>query len=1028
MNGTRRTTSIKPLVALAGLCSLLAVGACGAESDDILLVDRDSTDPTMPPPQVHPCFDELSEFDGHLKPKSNQREPGTAGSIDPAQAGTASIRQDHRFELEPTGTTGTTGEHAATVYVDIDATTGPIAVMGSNSGNWSIQAFEGSTGLPLPITEQRSSDEPNLVALELPDDVQGEVQLEITGTEVGRGMVVAPQTGVGIYGYASDPSQLVAGQTVDYVLYPFAGEVVPGEAPAVAGTIIEADITTVDPTTGRETSLPVTVDTEGRAHVSVPVTAGFNDVLMNVRSEVDGQSFTVTPPFPSLVPERTLQGITGVQTSYDTADEELVFELGLDVTPGAAAPEALVGSATVEAMDSAGSWTPVVEISAMLVVDDGAAQMRMNPAWLDRAGFDPSEGITLRLSDLKLATTDAMSVPQVVEPESPTRFDPIPGTSFPSYTGSVTPEMKEGRRPQCLDYDGPIAHGVELVHGFCERPNTWPGPDADLEYPGDFTPDIQFWFDRPGGDDDGFFRVFDGFKGTWDGEEVPWATATSNDKFARALHKHAWFEEGLLSFSGVGHSQGGLALLHLWHFYWSGLDVDKQDDFKHGGNGFTVQMLATPIWGSTLADTGEVLDMFTGETLEGVTCMFNTVNDLKTSNAISNYLEHYAEPGNDAAYYGSFKNEKDADDGVFQKYCNPLTAFLMGFRLNDGVVKVSEVMGGTSWLGGESQGLCDDPEIPGQCYGVSEGAGQCHVTDRNFKFTNNPDPDGALPFNMTGPPQTFNDVRNNALYCSAAMLGDTLCWDPPKPTPGCHDEGCGYVEGYECAPAGWELQPNKHYNHPDGDFALDQHCFDHDYYAEVYDELVNEDDPDDTTLIPVERDLVCVRQGYPEYTSTVGICRICEGPEGKMWPGCECEFQDGNQDGQDDNEACGVGNPGLSCVASTTHRIDGLGGKCWPDAQPPEFECETDCRDIYGDYGYCYHGQDGGEAMCADWTGPLDGKECAWQGLAYDSDSDQCVPECGVDTQIQAEADAQCHARGYTANFYCDMPSKRCRV
>lgn len=45
--------------------------------------------------------------------------------------------------------------------------------------------------------------------------------------------------------------------------------------------------------------------------------------------------------------------------------------------------------------------------------------------------------------------------------------------------------------------------------------------------------------------------------------------------------------------------------------------------------------------------------------------------------------------------------------------------------------------------------------------------------------------------------------------------------------------------------------------------------------------------------------------------------------------------------------------------------------------------------------GYCYHGELGGPIMCASWSGPWDGKECAWQGLAYDAELDECVVECG---------------------------------
>jgi pimeloyl-ACP methyl ester carboxylesterase len=47
-----------------------------------------------------------------------------------------------------------------------------------------------------------------------------------------------------------------------------------------------------------------------------------------------------------------------------------------------------------------------------------------------------------------------------------------------------------------------------------------------------------------------------------------------NDAFAQRLDEFA-VSKGLRGFSGIGHSQGGIALVHLRSTYWSGLDVQQ---------------------------------------------------------------------------------------------------------------------------------------------------------------------------------------------------------------------------------------------------------------------------------------------------------------------------------------------------------------------------------------------------------------------------------------------------------------------
>jgi len=93
----------------------------------------------------------------------------------------------------------------------------------------------------------------------------------------------------------------------------------------------------------------------------------------------------------------------------------------------------------------------------------------------------------------------------------------------------------------------------------------------------------------------------------------------NNDDFANKVYQYAE-THGSEIFSLIGHSQGGMASLHLLNAYWSGLD--------HTTEGSRVQSVGTPWLGNSAAGTLANLGK-----LFGISCGYN--NDLTTDGALN---------------------------------------------------------------------------------------------------------------------------------------------------------------------------------------------------------------------------------------------------------------------------------------------------------------------------------------------------------------------------------------------------------
>lgn len=147
-----------------------------------------------------------------------------------------------------------------------------------------------------------------------------------------------------------------------------------------------------------------------------------------------------------------------------------------------------------------------------------------------------------------LGTAETIALPAIDLSEAPER----------NYTGEITDEMRIGARP-APDFQTDAPGGkLMLVHGYCSG-DAW-GAAASA---GQFTNYVKF---------------------------LDLNQNRSHDQFAQRIRD---FGASLPSFGIVAHSQGGAASLHLYTYYWSGLDYATGTRL--------IQSVGTPYQGTALA-------------------------------------------------------------------------------------------------------------------------------------------------------------------------------------------------------------------------------------------------------------------------------------------------------------------------------------------------------------------------------------------------------------------------------------------
>jgi len=341
------------------------------------------------------------------------------------------------------------------------------------------------------------------------------------------------------------------------------------------------------------------------------------------------------------------------------------FSVELPIAVEKQGVEAYRAYAEVWGRDAAGQPRPVAWIGGMVSPESGLS-LGLDPRWVARAkAVAPFELRNLRVEDAThfVRLIEAKSLP----------LD-LPRLELKADAGAVIDEaMQMGPRPAELAATKGVGSRLLLVHGYCSG-GVW--PQAQFSNASSFADHNQ---------------------------------SRSHDQFARLIQS---FGSTWNSYGIVGHSQGGAAALHLYAYYWSGLD--------NAGAGRLIQSVGTPYQGTNLAGILATLGSWFG-----VGC---GTNDNLTYSGASSWLAGI--PTWARAKVNYYTTSFRTTNWWTNDYCN----FATDLVLNDPEDGTTE----------QSYG-----QLPGA---VNRGhtSGQCHTT------------------NMRDPAQYLDANRNTVLNTNAA--------------------------------------------------------------------------------------------------------------------------------------------------------------------------------------------------------------------------------------------------------------------
>lgn len=301
----------------------------------------------------------------------------------------------------------------------------------------------------------------------------------------------------------------------------------------------------------------------------------FNAQVVVRGRDAAGGSFLRSAEHLIPVIDRKLQlAAVGVQAK-SVGDERI--ELRLAVNAAKAAGSHYRVYAEVWGQDSNQKSIPVAWIGGMSDLGKSGLALGLDRRWIALAGASaPFELRNVRIEDPDhfIALAKAERLP----------LDLGSAGKVAANRGvSIDDSMRMGPRPAELISSKGVGSKLLLVHGYCSS-DVWGG------VAGQFSNAAVFRDLNKNRSHDAFARLIQTFGNTWN------------------------------SYGIVAHSQGGAAALHLYNYYWSGLD--------NAGAGRLIQSVGTPYRGTSLAGNLAVLG-----SIFGVGCGSNT--DLTYSGAAS---------------------------------------------------------------------------------------------------------------------------------------------------------------------------------------------------------------------------------------------------------------------------------------------------------------------------------------------------------------------------------------------------------
>ncbi|MDF1808226.1 MAG: hypothetical protein P1U42_00870 [Phycisphaerales bacterium] len=301
---------------------------------------------------------------------------------------------------------------------------------------------------------------------------------------------------------------------------------------------------------------------------------------------------------------------------------------------------------------------------------DSTRQLSLDPLWITYAKVDPN---TLELREVRVHDIDSMVPIEIIDSIS---LQPINIRSSKTQT-EITTEMLKGPMNKLVHSPTNTqmnrvalpGHRLLLSHGYCSDANPFP----TSHFAGDIA-------------------IFEDF-----------GQSKTHDAFALEMLSQT---SPMKSFGVAGHSQAGMAALHLSTFYWSGLDWSQGDRL--------IQSVGAPYQGTALAGNAAVLgDLF------GFGC---GVNDNMTYTGSANWLSLIPTWARAEVWYWTTSFE----DRVFIfDFCNIITDLLLSDP-DDGVIERSA---------GQLSGANNMGHLEGWCHttGMRDPA-QCTDQSRNTQI------------------------------------------------------------------------------------------------------------------------------------------------------------------------------------------------------------------------------------------------------------------------------------------------------
>jgi len=360
-----------------------------------------------------------------------------------------------------------------------------------------------------------------------------------------------------LYSHTTTRATLV-GHPVGLATFPFdTRNAAPETTPTIDGEQILFAKMTVTTPSGSQFSLAMVDDglnNDGIANDGIygklftPEEPGPHLVQVVAKSmAADGQTFLRTSEhtIPVLFPELEL----APQEAFAKVEANGRLNVSIPVETFEDSPEKYRVYAEVWGKDLHGQPAPVAWIGGMVNIDGQALDLGLDPAWIGNSGATgPYELRNIRIEDPEYF------VPMVEETRWALEVDRLPESAFLE-TKTISQEMRMGPKPvrPSQKAGGPR---LLLVHGYCSG-NVWGGVAGQFSQA----------------------SVFQDFNQN-----------RSHDAFAMQILSYgsAWDSYGI-----VAHSQGGAAALHLYTYYWSGLD--------YASGGRLIQSVGTPYQGTALA-------------------------------------------------------------------------------------------------------------------------------------------------------------------------------------------------------------------------------------------------------------------------------------------------------------------------------------------------------------------------------------------------------------------------------------------